>query len=83
MTKKEMLLKIKENMYWESMFAYVWKDNEQDYHVEINKEDVTITDEESYIGKVNLSEWYWNSTDDFDIKSNDDYILECIADAIS
>ena len=83
MTKKEMLLTIKDNMYWENMFAHVWKDEEEDYHVEINKEDATITDEDHYLGKVNLSQWYWNDTDDFDIDFVNDYTLECIENAIA
>ena len=57
MNRTKLLNEIKDNMYWENMFAHVWKEK-NDYIVEFNVEDIEILDKENYIGKVNLSEWY-------------------------
>ena len=85
MNRTKLLNEIKDNMYWENMFAHVWKEK-NDYIVEFNVEDIEILDKENYIGKVNLSEWYWNDTDGFDIESKDkdviDYVNDCIAEEL-
>ena len=85
MNRAKLLNEIKDNMYWESMFAHVWKEK-NDYIVEFNVEDIEILDKENYIGKVNLSEWYWNDTDGFDLESKDkdviDYVNDCIAEEL-
>ena len=85
MNRTKLLNEIKDNMYWENMFAHVWKEK-NDYIVEFNVEDIEILDKENYIGKVNLSEWYWNDTDGFDLESKDkdviDYVNDCIAEEL-
>jgi transcriptional regulator with XRE-family HTH domain len=85
MNRTKLLNEIKDNMYWENMFAHVWKEK-NDYIVEFNVEDIEILDKENYIGKVNLSEWYWNDTDGFDIESKDkdviNYVNDCIAEEL-
>ena len=85
MNRTKLLNEIKDNMYWENMFAHVWKEK-NDYIVEFNVEDIEILDKENYIGKVNVSEWYWNDTDGFDLESKDkdvtDYVNDCIAEEL-
>lgn len=85
MNRTKLLNEIKDNMYWDNMFAHVWKEK-NDYIVEFNVEDIEILDKENYIGKVNLSEWYWNDTDGFDLESKDkdviDYVNDCIAEEL-
>ena len=86
MNKTEMLNYIKDNMYWENMVAYVWKDNNS-YKVEINVDNLEqneLFETEGYIGKVSLEEWYWGDTDGFNLEDTSedtvDYVNECILD---
>jgi len=85
MNREQLLNEIRNHMYWENMFAHVWRDGEDEYTVEFKKNIINL-DEKNYIGCVNLSEWYWNSTDDFEPATKDkaviDYVNDCIAEEL-
>ena len=77
MTRRELVQKIHENVGWENMVALIWHDGEDDYHMEIMPaENVTIQDNEKFLGKLPLSEWYWGEVEDEELE-------ESIAEEIS
>ena len=76
MTKKELIQKIRKNVGWENMEALIWQDGKNDYHVEIMPENATIKENENFLGKLPLSEWYWGEVEGEELE-------ESIAEEIS
>ncbi|HHX70723.1 MAG TPA: hypothetical protein GX708_22060 [Gallicola sp.] len=74
MTKKELGQKIKENLGWENMEANIWKDGEDNYHLEIMPENATIINKENYLGRIPLSSHYWTDAE-FDIDELEESLI--------
>lgn len=68
MTRRELAQKIHENVGWENMVALIWYDGDNDYHMEIMPENATIIENENFLGKLPLSEWYWDEVEEESIE---------------